>query len=164
MHWNGQSYHHHVNFVSFWIFYDPIRRTFLALGGVRAHPTHPPPPAYRPVMDDRSVLYHPANKTQMQTGYKHSCTSIQQSLQREFNSKLNHFSRHIKRSCLTQQTKILTIDWTWQYLTWKPFQPNQLINIYLLLTLSMHKKFFLLGELRYLATLDLKGVKRKQLN
>ena len=33
-----------VIFVSFKIFYDPIRRTFLAPGGRCAHPTHPPPP------------------------------------------------------------------------------------------------------------------------
>ena len=38
-----------VIFASFKILYDPIRRTFLAPGGRRAHPTHPPPPrAYGP--------------------------------------------------------------------------------------------------------------------
>ena len=47
MHWNCQSYHHHVNFVLFWIFYDPIRSTFLALGGGGACIPHAPP-AYRP--------------------------------------------------------------------------------------------------------------------
>ena len=49
MHSNCQSYHHHVSFVSFQIFYDPIRRTFLALGGgggcVRTPRT---PPTYGP--------------------------------------------------------------------------------------------------------------------
>ena len=47
MHSNCQSYHHHVSFVSFKFFYDPIRRTFLALGGgcVRTPRT---PPAYGP--------------------------------------------------------------------------------------------------------------------
>ena len=33
-----------VIFVSFKIFYDPIRRTFLAPGGRHAHSTHPTPP------------------------------------------------------------------------------------------------------------------------
>ena len=33
-----------VIFVSFKILYDPIRRTFLAPGGRRAHPAHSPPP------------------------------------------------------------------------------------------------------------------------
>ena len=37
MHWNCQSYHHHVIFVSFLIFYDPIKLTFLALRGIPAH-------------------------------------------------------------------------------------------------------------------------------
>ena len=36
-----------VIFVSFKIFYDPIRRTFLAPGGWRAHPAHSPPPPPR---------------------------------------------------------------------------------------------------------------------
>ena len=40
-----------VIFVSFKILYDPIRRTFLAPGGRRAHPAHsptpPPPPCLR---------------------------------------------------------------------------------------------------------------------
>ena len=36
-----------VIFASFKILYDPIRRTFLAPGGRRAHPTHPPPPCLR---------------------------------------------------------------------------------------------------------------------
>ena len=37
-----------VIFVSFKILYDPIRRTFLAPGGRRAHPAPPPPRAYGP--------------------------------------------------------------------------------------------------------------------
>ena len=47
MHWNCQSCHHHVNLVSFRIFYDPIRRIFLSLGGGACAP-RAPPPAYGP--------------------------------------------------------------------------------------------------------------------
>ena len=43
IHWDCQSYHHHVNLYHFEFF----RRTFLALGGGACAPRAPPPPCLR---------------------------------------------------------------------------------------------------------------------